>query len=721
MKIQRREFLKLSGLSGAGALTLGFSWSSLAGKEPGIALVNPLAPQNFEISPFISIENTGRIVLYNPKPDMGQGTFQAIPMLIAEELEVEMTQIEIVHSDGTKKYGGQGVGGSSSVRTNWEPMRKVGAAAREMLIAAAADRWKVSPSECYAEAGKVIERKSGKSLSYGELAEDASKKEVPKSPTLKDSGQFRLIGKHKYRNDIPSKVNGSAIFGMDQKVEGMLYASIERSPAIGGSVKEIDDRRAKAVKGVKHVLKSERRFFGRTFEGVAVLADSYWAATQGRKALRIGWDEGSYGKINTEALFKEMHSLAESHPGNEYPSDGDFTTLWKSGEGKKLEALYETPFLAHAPMEPQNAIVHVKGEHCEVWAPTQGPDGIVRELAQYLKIPVNNIKVHVAFMGGAFGRKAFNDYVCEAAYLSKQTGAPVKVVWTREDDISQGPFRPGAVSKMQGVIDAQGNITGFHHKVVAPSIMHQLFSPLASDKPDGWAEEVIGKEDCPYKIPHFRRSHALVETDIPLAWWRAVYSSTNSFGHECFLDELAHAAGKDPLALRIALSEGHERFTAVLRKLEELSGWKQPLPEGKARGVALTRCFGSISAAVITVARKPEGGTKIEKVLSVIDCGIAINPDNVKAQTEGNIVMGLTAALKDPISFEQGKAKQSNFHNYRVLRMNEVPEIEVHVMQNEYAPSGVGEPGLPPIAPALCNAVFALSGERIRKLPFTLA
>ncbi|HYG38457.1 MAG TPA: molybdopterin cofactor-binding domain-containing protein [Cytophagales bacterium] len=714
--LDRRKFLKMSGITGA-ALAIGFNIPFSNGGNASIQNLNSDLPNGVTLNAFIIIEKTGKITLINPRPDMGQGSFQAVPALIAEELEVSLDQVEIKNSDGSKKYGSQLSGGSSSIRGSWEPLRKAGAAAKEMLIKAASSKWKIKESDCYALEGKIFDKTSKRSLSYGALVEEAAKLEVPENPKLKEPKDFKLLGKDGKRPDIPLKVDGEAVFGLDYKVPGMLYASIERSPVFNGRVAKYDDSKTKQVKGVIAVLKCERPMPHRKSESVAVIADNYFSAIQGRKALQVTWDDGEFGNVDSEGFFESLRNLAKSE-GAVHHEKGEFEKTFNDAP-KKLEFVYETPFLAHAPMEPENALAHVKKAECEIWAPVQGPDWLVDQVSKYLNIQPEKVKVNVTFLGGAFGRKAYYDYVLEAVHLSQKLNAPVKVIWSREDDTSLGPFRPGLISALKGGLDLSGNVVAFQHKVVAPSIQHQLYKSLQSGKSDGWAMEAIEEKDSPYKIPNVKYNFVLAETDIPIVWWRSVYASSNIFGHESFIDELAHASKKDPLKFRMEMLKDAPRHLNVLKILEEKSGWNQSLPSGKARGVAISRSFETICAHVVTVS-KNDSGIKIEKVVSVMDCGMTVNPDNVKAQTEGNIIMGITAAIKDAITFKSGRAEQTNFHNYRVLRINETPEMEMHIVQNFEKPGGVGEPGLPPVAPALTNAIFNLTGKRIRKLPFNL-
>ncbi len=722
-QLPRRDFLKISGLTGA-ALALGIYPHA---KAEVVKLAGLTEAASFEIGPFIIIEKTGKITLVNPRPDMGQGTRQSIPMLVAEELEVGMDMVEVIASNGDARFGQQLAGGSGSVSASWVPMRKAGAAAREMLIQAAANQWKVLPADCYAENGRVHNRKNQAALGYGELVEAATKLEVPKEPKLKDSQTYKLIGKSIPRQDILRKVDGSEQFGMDAKVPGMVYATVAMNPAIWGKVATIDDRRTKAVAGVKQVVKVARPVFNQTAEGVAVVADSYYAATLGRKALRVTWEKTDHEQFNNTEYFKRMHELAKNE-GPTFEVHGDAPSALKTA-AKTLTAAYETPYAAHAAMEPETAIAHVKDDGtCEIWAPVQSPDagwgGARGEVAKALGIAADKVKVHVLMMGGAFGRKAFYDFVIQAALISREVKAPVKLIWTREDDVTQGPFRPAMLNVLRGGLDKNNKPVAFYHTIVGGSIQHQ-WGGLKANTADDWSGEAVERGSSPYDIPNFRLDYHHAETTVPLLWWRAVYSSTNAFGHESFIDEMAHAAGKDPLDFRrelLATAKGEvaDRFREVLKTVAEKTNWAEKLPAGKAKGMAIIRSFNTICAQVVYVAKQADNSIKIEKVVSVIDCGIAINPDNVRAQTEGNIVYGLSAAVKDPITFVNGQTQQSNFNNYRVLRIQESPVMEVHVMVNNHAPSGVGEPGLPPVAPALANAIFALNGQRLRTLPLSL-
>ena len=714
----RREFLATTGGAITAFLAIGFDSIGKNLLADNLIKINPIFGQ-LEFNPYILMDDLGRITLFNARPDMGQGTHQSLPMLLAEELEVGFDQITIQQSDGQGKYGGQLSGGSSSVTSRWMPMRKAGAAVKEMLVQAAATKWNAKTDDCYAQSAKVFNKLTGKSFTYAELVNDAAKLEIPKSPKLKDLKDFKLIGKSIPRPEIPSKVNGKAVFGIDVEVPNMLYASIEHCPAIDGKVVSFDDSATLKVLGVKSVVKSERAMPHKTVETVAVIATNYWAALKGRKALKVTWNNGSSDQVSTDEYFKQLAAM-ETEPAHNYPdTKGDFDGEFAKAS-QKVTANYQTPFMAHAALEPLNAVAHLQGDKVEVWGPFQGPDGVINELAAYLKIPKANVKVNVTFLGGAFGRKAYYDYLKEAVHLSKLMNAPIKLIWTREDDMTQGAFRPGMLNVLEAGINDEGKVMSLQHKILGESIAGQVFKMNLAGKPDPWAEETISREDSPLQIPNIKRSSKQLKTDIPILWWRSVYSSTNAFGHESFVDELAHTLKKDPLLYRKELMSESPRFVNVLNLVAEKSNWfTEKLPANTAKGVAIARSFGTICAHVVTVSKNAKG-IQIDKVVSVIDCGIAINPDNVKAQTEGNIIMGLTAATKTGITFVNGQAEQHNFDTFKVIRMEQAPVMEIHIVKSTEAPSGVGEPGLPPIAPALANAIFKLTGKRERTLPINL-
>jgi isoquinoline 1-oxidoreductase beta subunit len=716
--INRRNFLRLSGMTGA-VLTIGFYFGCEGGKDKAtlenISEIDTLTAK--ELSPFVMIDSKGNVVLITHKPEMGQGTFQSMPLIVAEELGVTLDQVSIKTAVTNKKYGDMGVGGSNSVRGSWMMLRKAGAAAREMLVAVAAKRWNVAAEKCKTENAFVIHPDGEKKFSFGELVEEASKLPVPKEPKLKDASAFTLIGKPVMRPDILLKVEGKAAFGIDTELPGMLYASVERCPVFNGRVKSFDDTETKKVAGVKHVLTAERKSGKNMYYGVAVIADNYYAAVQGRKALKVEWDIAGLQLESTENIYKRFNELAKDD-GVVVTNIGNFNQAYNTAV-KKIEAVYELPFAAHAPMEPQNTVAHVTADKCEIWSPTQVPDSAVGTLKEYLNMPEDKIELHFTMLGGGFGRRLFDDYITEAAYISKKIGAPVKVLWKREDDMTMGPFRPGTLSSLRGGVDEAGKVIALQHKVVAPSIMYNQFgSEDKGKKEDDGAME--GIRESWYDIPNVLNNNIYAEANIPIGWWRSVYSSTVAFAHESFIDELAHTAGKDPVNFRLAMITKNTRMKNLLIHLREKSEWDKPLPAGWAKGVAIWQFFAGQAGHVVFVSRNANGGIKIEKVVAVIDCGLTLNSDNVKAQVEGATIMALTAAVKDEITFSEGRAMQSNFDSYQMLRMGEAPRVDVHIYPGSEEPGGVGEPGLPPAAPALANAIFAATGKRIRKLPVDL-
>jgi isoquinoline 1-oxidoreductase beta subunit len=710
--IQRRDFLKSSAIGSLG-LVLGIQQLASA---TTVTKLNPSILE-LEINPFIIIDTLGNITLVNSRPDMGQGSTQAVPSLLAEELEVDLTKVNIVQSDGRAKYGSQQSGGSSTVRSLWLPLRKAGAAAREMLIEAAANEWKVTPSQCYAKDARVYLKDSGKSLSYGELSESASKLEIPKNPKLKDKADFRYLGKYHKRLDVPSRVAGTAVFGIDVEVPNMLYAVMIHAPGIHTKLVSVDDTEAKAVTGVKRIFASKRKMPHTEVDAIAVVADNYWAALKASKLVKPTWaTEGAVE--NSDDYFAAMHKEVVNE-GVNAEEKGDFNAFYKFSE-KKLEAVYETPFLAHAAIEPVNATAHVKEDGTvEVWAPIQGPDGALSQVSKYLGVDAEKVKINSTLLGGSFGRKAYMDFLMEACTISKEMNAPVKLVWPREEDTAQGPYRPAMLSSMKGVISKKSNIAGFHHHAIGESIMGQVFGWQPPYEADSWLSGELSEENHKYDFDVHKLSYSRVKTTIPVVWWRSVYASNFAWGQESFLDELAHEAGKDPYEVRMDLLKDSKRDQIVLEALKKAANLDEKLPENEAKGIAMFRSFESMSAACVHLIETEEG-IKIAKVTSIIDCGMYINPDQVKAQTEGNIVMGLSAAIKGGITFTDGKCDQSNFDSYQFLRISEMPDVEIVIIENDEAPGGVGEPGLPPIAPALGNAIFNLTGKRIRKLPIEM-
>lgn len=711
--VSRRNFMKLTGLSGA-ALTLGFFLPASA-KEAEVMHAATAENLGIELNAWISIDTAGKVTIINHRAEMGQGSFQSVPQIIAEELEVDINQVNIIFGVGNnKKYGSQITGGSSTIRGSYQRLLKLSASAREMLIEAAAKKWNVSASECYAENGFVIHKTSGKKLGYGELVMDASKLEPPKNVALKDPKDYKIIRQPLPRQDTPSKVNGKAVFGLDFKLPGMLYAVVERSTRFEGKVKSFNADEVLKVPGVKHVFKVNREVFEHLREGVAVVADTLWAAMQGRKALKVEWDDSAFAHHSTEELYAKMREQVKGEMIS-FKTKGNFNAEFVKAE-KKAEAIYETPYESHSCMEPLNCVAHVQEDKCEVWGPIQAPDWIQGNLSGHLKLPPENVTVHMTFLGGGFGRKAFPDYPFEAAMISKEIKAPVQVVWTREDDMTLGPFRPGMVYQCKAGLDKNGRLVAFETKMAGQNMNTQRPGSDRTDYNDSTTEGLLE----PYldTFPHYSFGDVPLESPVPVMWWRSVYSSTNGFAFESFIDELAVEAGKDPIEFRRRYVT--ERYHALMDKLEEVSGWKSR-KKNEGFGVAITECFTSIVGEVVKVSKDADGKVKLDKVWAVMDCGWYVNPDIVRAQVEGSIVMALGAATKHETHFKDGKAVEANFNTYKMPRITDVPEIEVHVMDNDEKAGGVGEPGLPPFSAALTNAIFDLTGKRIRKLPFDLA
>ncbi|NID11305.1 xanthine dehydrogenase family protein molybdopterin-binding subunit [Fibrivirga algicola] len=721
----RRDFLKTLGLAG-GALVLGIS-SANAG-VPGTAVGGILninaAPVGAELTPYVIIEKSvgsapGKITIMNPQPDMGQGTFQSVPALIAEELGVGLSQVTILQTGGEEAYGGQISGGSSSVRGRYMALRKVGASAREMLVTAASQQWNVPAGECIVANAQVHHKASGRSIGYGNLIEVASKLPVPTNPTLKDPKDFTILGKPAQRPEVPAKSSGKAQFGIDVKVPGMLYASVERSPVIGSKLVSFDDTKTKQVKGVRQVVKATRVLEENKYDGVAVVADTYWAALKGRRALAVKWDHQGLDAFNTVAYEQKLRELAKQDGVVDHTA-GDFGKALAEA-ATKLDAFYETPMVSHSPMEPMNCVVNwPTTDTVEIWTSSQAPDWIKSKMADEFKIKPADVKVNITFNGGGFGRRLFQDFVLEAAHIAKSVGKPVKVVWTREDDTQLGPFRPMTFSAMRAGLDANGKPTAFQHKVISPSIDATLGRSHDAAKPDKTMTEGISEQK--YEIPNVDNRYVFADLQVPTGYWRAVTSTTVAFPHECFIDEMAHQAKQDPMDYRMAMLTKESDTKKVLAKLREVSNWDKPLPAGKGRGVAQWEFFAGLAGQVVEVSKQTDGSVKVDKVYCVIDLGTVVNPDMVRNQVEGAICMGLVAATKQGITFANGQAQQTNFDTNQMLRINEMPVVEVHILADGgNTIKGVGEPGLPPLAPALSNAVFAATGKRLRRLPFDLA
>jgi isoquinoline 1-oxidoreductase beta subunit len=708
----RRDFLQQAGLSGI-ALTIGCYWPAW-GKTTGPVINIDDTNASTELMSWISIDDKGKVTIFNHRSEMGQGTWQAIPQIIAEELEVDMAQISICFaSSDPQKYGPQPQEGSFSIRGWYQQLLRVGATAREMLIGAAAKQWGADATECYAVDGHVMHKSTAKRLSYGALVKDAAQIKPPQPVKLKERKDYRIIGKSLRRNDITVKITGAAIFGLDKKLPGMMYALVARNPRFRGKVKSFNAAEVKSVPGVKHVVKVQRAVFGLLLEGVAVVADSLWTAMQARKILKVEWDDSGFEHPGSEQLVNRMQQdLSKPLPSNVFE-----TALENSLAA--MECGYEMPYQSHSCMEPLNCTADVKDNSIEIWGPIQEANWIQADLSERFHIPIKNVTVHMTFLGGGFGRKAFTDFPLEAALISKEIKAPVQVMWTREDDMSMGPFRAGALYRCRGGIDAEKKISAF--QIICAS----QFIGAGEDK-DPKPEPVtvntgnIGglASDYLQSIPHYSFAGVATKSPIPTMWWRAPGANVDAFACESFIDELAHLGLRDPLEFRKA-HFGSLRYQALADKLADISHWKSRHRKD-GWGVAITECFGSMAGQVVKVSRQQNKKIKIDKVFALIDCGWYVNPDIIRAQVEGSIIMALGAAIHHATHFKDGKAVEQNFNTYPMPRIYEIPEIEVHIMENDEKPGGVGEPGLPAFAPALCNAIFDLTGKRIRKLPFKL-
>ena len=713
--ISRRNFIKTSGTA-----TLGL-WFGISFLEGCVAKKSIAGANNF--TPYILVDSDNNITIYNIKPEMGQGTFQSIPSLIAEEFEVSLDQVKILNSNGEKAFGPhQSAGGSSSVRGSYNELRKVGASAKEMLVTAAAAKWGANASDCYAENGKVFHRPSNKSFTYGELIEEASKLDAPKDPKLKDPKDFKLLGKSVPRPDVPMKVSGTAVFGIDAEVPGMLYASVQRCPVIGGTLKSFEAGEAMKVPGVVKVVEAERKVGKYSYVGVAVVANSLWAALKARKALKIDWNNNGFETFNSTDFEKKLHSLGNEE-GVIDKQIGSVNNVTASA-ANTIEAFYETPVVAHSTMEPMNCTVRASADKLEIWASTQVSSSVTGEkdgnLPALTGYKPENVTFHESFVGGGFGRRLYLDFMVEAVNIAKQIDKPVKVIWSREDTTQFGPFRPMTFSKLKGAVSNDGKLISFEHKVISPSLHNSANDKFDKTKVDGSMVEGIGTQD--YEIPNLETSYVFADYHVPVCAWRSVTSSTLAFAHECFIDELAHQAKKDPMDFRLQMLPQSSDTRRVIEKLKEFSNWNTPLPAGKGRGVAQWLFFAGLCAQVVEVSYA-QNKIKVDKVYAVIDLGTVVNPDNVKNQVEGAIIMALTAATKPGITLADGKVQQANFDTAPVLRINETPpEINVLILaEGGEKIKGVGEPGLPPFAPALGNAIFAATGKRIRKLPVDIS
>ena len=704
--IGRRGFLK-TGAAGAAGLAIGFY---LPGRFEALAApVETMAPARLNAWMLISADDAVTIVI--DKSEMGQGILTALCMIAAEELDCDWKKIRTEFAPAAKEYfnpafGMQGTGGSSSVRSSWDPMRKAGAAARDMLLQAAAQQWNVDKSACRTENGVIYHDASKRKLNYGSVAAAAAKLPVPQDVAPKDPKQFRIVGKATARLDTPDKVNGRAQFGLDVRRPEMLYAVVARCPVFGGKVASFDATKAKAIPGVRNVVEISR--------GVAVVADNTWAAMQGRRALDVKWDEGANANANSENISK-LFADQMAKPGAEARKEGDAASAL-GGAAQKLEAVYEVPYLAHATMEPINCTADVRVDRVDVWAPTQFQTMAQGTAAKICGLKPENAFIHTTYLGGGFGRKAGTDFVIEAVETSKAIGKPVKLTWSREDDMQHDYYRPASYAKLAAGLGADGWPVAWTTRVACSSIMEAWFPGSTKDNLDPTSVE--GVANLPYSIPNIQVDYVRTEPGIPVGFWRSVGNSQNGFFSECFMDELAVAGKKDPYEFRRRLLDKAPRHLGVLELAAQKAGWDKPLPPGRYRGIAVLFAFESFGAQVVEISVDRKARTvKVHRVVSAVDVGRVVNPINIVMQSESAIVYGLSSALYGAITISGGRVTQTNFHNYPVLRMDAMPAIETYIVPSEEKPTGAGELAVPPVVPALCNAIFAATGKRIRRLP----
>lgn len=716
LRLTRRHFLQGSAVAGVGLLIRFDLRIGDAAAQTGPA---PAASGVFTPNAFVRIAPDNTVTIIAKHIEFGQGTHTGLATILAEELDADWSQVRVESASAdAARYNNlffgpvQGTGGSTAMANSWEQLRKAGAMARAMLVAAAAREWGVPPAEIAVSNGVLSHARTGRRASFGELASKAAALPPPADVKLKDPKDFKLIGRRLPRLDSRAKTDGSAVFTMDVYLPDMLTAVIARPPRFGAKVRAFDASAALQVKGVTDVVQVPA--------GVAVLARDFWAARKGRETLKIDWDESGAERRGSEELFAAYRVLA-GQPGASARRDGDPEAAI-AGVARAFEAVYEFPYLAHAPMEPLDCVVRLTPEACEVWAGSQLQTIDQQVVASVLGLPPEKVQVHTLPAGGSFGRRATpnGDVAGEAASIAKAIAGrqPVKLVWTREDDITGGRYRPLYVHRLRAGLDPAGRIVGWEHRIVGQSILKGTLFESAMVKNGIDATSVEGAATLPYDIPSISVELHTTEVGVPVLWWRSVGSTHTAFSTETFLDELAHAAGRDPVDFRRTLLKNHPRHLGALELAAQKAGWGRPLPPGRARGVAVHESFNSFVAQVAEVSLGPDGLPKVERVVCAVDCGIAINPDVIQAQMEGGIGFGLGGALWSEITLVQGRVQQSNFDTYRPLRIEDMPEVEVHIVPSQAAPTGVGEPGVPPIAPAVANALFHLTGWRVRRLPF---
>jgi len=709
----RRQFLQVAAIAGGG-FAIGFSnLARAAAAGAGSA--------DFVPNAFVRIGGDSSVTVLIKHLEMGQGVSTGLPTLVAEELDADWAQIRFEGAPANASLynnllwgAAQGTGGSTAIANSYEQLRKAGATARAMLVAAAADEWKVPADSITVSKGVVAHKATNRKASFGQLAAKAATQPVPADVKLKDPKDFQYIGKRVARKDSKPKTNGSAQFTIDVKLPGMLTAVVAHSPLFGGKVKSFDATKAKAIKGVVEVVQIP--------SGVAVLANDFWAAKRGRDALTVVWDDSAANKLGSAEILAQYKELAKK-PGLVARKDGDADKAL-AGAAKKLEATFEFPYLAHAAMEPLDCVVKLDKDSCEIWngEQLQTPDQFA--VAKLTGLKPGQIKLNMLYAGGSFGRRANPqaDYILEAVSIAKAINGrvPVKMIWTREDDMRAGFYRPAYFHRIAAGLDAQGNLIGWQHRIVGQSILAGTMfeGMMVKDGVDGTSVE--GASNLPYQIPNMLVDLHTPKIGVPVLWWRSVGSTHTAFSTETFIDELAAAAGKDAVEFRRALLAKHPRHLGVLNLAAQKAGWGKPLAKGKGRGIAVHESFNTVVAQVAEVSVKPDGTLRVDRVVCAVDCGVAVNPDVITAQMEGGIGFGLSAALYGAITLKEGRVEQSNFHEYRPLRINEMPKVEVHIVASSEKPTGVGEPGVPLIAPAVANAIFSATGKRLRNLPLKL-
>ena len=685
-----------------------------AARDPAAADPNAADPAAVEPTPaadaeplsfntWIQLHPDDRVTMQIGNYEMGQGVLTSLAMILAEELDADWSKVRSVHAaTDTDFYVGDVTGGSRSVRMGYDKLRKAGAAVRAMLIDAAAARWQVEAKDCRTEPSRVVHPDGKTKLSYGELATEAAERTAPEAPTLKDPKDFRIIGKSIDRVDVPDKVTGKSMFGLDVMRPGLMVAQVERSPVFGGKLASFDGAAAAKVAGVHKVVEVP--------SGVAVVAEHTDAAQQGRAALSIEWDDGGHGALTSAAISEALKG--EVAKGSSVRADGDAAKAMGAAKAT-LEAVYEVPYLAHAAMEPLNCTVEVGADSCEIWTGTQWPADVQRAAGEILGIAPEKVKVHPMMLGGGFGRRSHNDFVKEAVHIAKAAGKPVKTVWTREDDTQGGQYRPVSYHSLSGAVDDKGKPVAWVHRISSPALDQQFLPRQNGVDPT----TIEGASNLPYGIANLAVTCAHPELPVSTWFWRSVGSSHNAYVTECFFDELAALGGRDPVELRLELLADHPRHKRVLERAAENAGWGTALADGRARGVAVHECFGGIVAEIAEVSLSDSGAPKVHRVVCAVDCGVAVNPNTIAAQMESGIVYGLSAALWGRVDIEGGRPVQLNFDRYRVMRINEMPTVETHIIAEGDPVGGIGEPGTPPIAPAVCNALRTLTGKPVRRLP----